>query len=244
MSTGPSTSSARSSTSSSPRGATPRQPIASSNGRSVRRRSRRLRSAPIRRPVYPAVLEDLLPAAWHRTRPVRQQPGRVRPRKAEGAAGSDARPQARPQRWRRDRWARLRAEPPPRTLRAGGSRAHQPASSGRIRRTGLGDLIQRRLAFSLPWIGATQQRHTRRYPVDGVEPTRNRKVEGSNPTSVLPRTLVQSMQSCSLDRRQLTVASAPSIEVRLFRRHGYRSSHPDFAHGSATCGGAVRFGRG
>jgi hypothetical protein len=93
-------------------------------------------------------------------------------------------------------------------------------------------------------VDLTSVNDTRRYPVGGVEPTRNRKVEGSNPTSVLPRTLVQSMQSCSLDRRQLTVASAPSIEVRLFRRHGYRSSHPDFAHGSATCGGAVRFGRG
>jgi transposase, IS6 family len=44
-----STSSGRSSTSLSPRGATPRQPIASSNGRPGRRRSRPLRSPPIRR---------------------------------------------------------------------------------------------------------------------------------------------------------------------------------------------------
>jgi DDE domain len=47
-------------------------------------------------PVYPAVLEDLLPAAWHRT--ARYANNRVEcDHGAEGAAGSDARPQPGPQ---------------------------------------------------------------------------------------------------------------------------------------------------
>jgi transposase-like protein len=92
-------------------------------------------------PVYPAVLEDLLPAALHRTDRVRQQSGRVRPWEAEGAAASDAWAQTGPQRHSDHRRTRLRAEPSPRTLRAGGGGARQPASGGRIRRTGLGDLI-------------------------------------------------------------------------------------------------------
>src|SRR5215203_44769 len=45
-------------------------------------------------PVYPAVLEELLPAAWHRIEQYGQQPHRVRPRQAEGTAATDARPQA------------------------------------------------------------------------------------------------------------------------------------------------------
>jgi transposase-like protein len=55
-------------------------------------------------PVYPAVLDELLPAAWHRTdrygnnHPVWQQPRRSRPRPAEGAAAADARAQTGPQR--------------------------------------------------------------------------------------------------------------------------------------------------
>ena len=39
-------------------------------------------------PVYSAVLEELLPAAWHRIVPIQQQPSRVRPRPAEGTAGT------------------------------------------------------------------------------------------------------------------------------------------------------------
>jgi transposase, IS6 family len=50
--------------------------------------------------VYPAVLGELVPAAWHRTGRYGQQPGRVRPWPAEGAAWTDARSQARSQRQR------------------------------------------------------------------------------------------------------------------------------------------------
>jgi hypothetical protein len=73
-------------------------------------------------------------------RPVRQQSGRVRPWEAEGAAGSDARPQTGPQCQGGHRRTRLGAEPSARTLRAGGGGVHQPASGGRIR-AGLGDPI-------------------------------------------------------------------------------------------------------
>jgi transposase-like protein len=45
-------------------------------------------------PVYPTLMEELLPAAWHRTRPVRQQPGRGGSRSAEGPPATDARAQA------------------------------------------------------------------------------------------------------------------------------------------------------
>ena len=71
-------------------------------------------------PVYPGVLDDLLPAAWHRTdryanNRVEGDHGRLR---ARGA--SDARAQTGPQRQGDHRRTRLRAEPSPRPLRAGG----------------------------------------------------------------------------------------------------------------------------
>ena len=109
-------------------------------------------------PVYPAVLEDLLPAAWHRTdryanNRVECDHGRLKAR-------------LRPMRGlKQDRSARviIAGHAFVQNLRRGHyelavDRAHQPASGGRIRRTGLGDLIQRRLAFTLPWVDATQQR--------------------------------------------------------------------------------------
>jgi IS6 family transposase len=42
-------------------------PAGSSSGRSARPRSRRRGHHRHKAPVYPAVLQDLLPAAWHRT---------------------------------------------------------------------------------------------------------------------------------------------------------------------------------
>jgi len=73
-------------------------------------------------PVYPAVGR---PAAGGLAPhgPVRQQSGRVRPWEAEGAAASDAWTQTVPQCQGDHRRTRLRAEPSPRTLRAGGCRA-------------------------------------------------------------------------------------------------------------------------
>jgi transposase-like protein len=94
-----------------------------------------------RAPVYPLVLEELLPAAWHCTRAVRQQPGRGRPWPGEGAAATDARPQARPRRWRRDCWARVRPEPSARSLRTGRRGTSEPAADRRVRRTRPGGLI-------------------------------------------------------------------------------------------------------
>jgi hypothetical protein len=88
--------SGRSSTSMSPRGATPRPSIASLDGRSVRRRSRRLRSPPIRRrctrPCWRTCCRR--PGTAPTSTPTI---GRVRPREAAGAAGSDARAQTGPQ---------------------------------------------------------------------------------------------------------------------------------------------------
>jgi hypothetical protein len=47
-------------------------------------------------PVYPGVLEALLPAAWHRTDQYTNNGDRVRPRPAEGSTATDARPEAGP----------------------------------------------------------------------------------------------------------------------------------------------------
>src|SRR4029453_19064646 len=66
MSTVRSTSSARSSTCSSPRGATPGPPATSSSGPSPQPRSRR-GGRTDKAATYPTALGELLPAAWHRT---------------------------------------------------------------------------------------------------------------------------------------------------------------------------------
>jgi transposase-like protein len=71
-------------------------------------------------PIYPTVLEDLLSAAWHRTDQDANKRDPVQPREAEGAAASDARPQAGPQCQGDCCRACVRAEPSTRTLRAGG----------------------------------------------------------------------------------------------------------------------------
>jgi transposase-like protein len=49
--------------------------------------------------TYPAVLEELQHGGVASHRAVRRQPGRGRPWASEGAAATDARLQARPQRW-------------------------------------------------------------------------------------------------------------------------------------------------
>jgi transposase-like protein len=61
-------------------------------------------------PVYPGVLEELAPAAWHRADQYANKPGRVRSRPTEGTPLADAGPQARPQRQDRDHRACLHSE--------------------------------------------------------------------------------------------------------------------------------------
>ena len=83
-------------------------------------------------PVYPAVLEDLLPAAWHRTdryanNRVECDHGRLK------APWADAGTQAGPQRQDRDRRAWLCAEPSARLRRTGGRGATKPVGGGRVR---------------------------------------------------------------------------------------------------------------
>jgi hypothetical protein len=70
-------------------------------------------------PVYSAVLAELLALRVAPHRPLRQQPGRVRPREAEGVAASDERPQPGPQCPGDHRRTCLHAEPSARILRAG-----------------------------------------------------------------------------------------------------------------------------
>jgi transposase, IS6 family len=58
-------------------------------------------------PVYPGVLDEVAPAAWHRTDQYAQQPCRGGPRPVEGPPWADAGTQAGPQCQNRDRWACL-----------------------------------------------------------------------------------------------------------------------------------------
>jgi transposase-like protein len=112
-------------------------------------------------PVYPAVLEERLPAAWHRTdryanNRIECDHGRLKAR-------------LRPMRGlKQDRSAMVviaghafDAEHSAWTLRAGCRGAHQQATGGRIRRTGLGDLIPAEVGLQPAWVGATQQRRRR-----------------------------------------------------------------------------------
>jgi transposase-like protein len=90
-------------------------------------------------PTYPVVLEELLPAAWHRTdryaitgsRPITV---------SQGEATIDARAQAGAQRQGRDRRTRLRPEHSPRALRAGSRGAGEAPVGSCLRRARPGDL--------------------------------------------------------------------------------------------------------
>jgi transposase-like protein len=70
-------------------------------------------------PVYPLVLEELLPAAWHRTDRYANNRVEAGHGRLKALAATDARPQAGPQRQGDARRACVRPEPSPRTLRAG-----------------------------------------------------------------------------------------------------------------------------
>jgi IS1 family transposase len=90
--------------------------------------------------TYPAVLEELLPAAWHRTERyannrVEADHGRLKARLP------DARAQAGPQRQGDHPRARVRAEPSARSLRTGRGGTSDPTADRRVRRTRCVDLI-------------------------------------------------------------------------------------------------------
>jgi transposase-like protein len=88
-----------------------------------------------RAPVYPRVLDELIPLGAAHRRAVREQPGRGRPRTAESPAPADARTEAPPLSADPRGRSRLRAEPAPRPLRHR-HRRPQPAPAPRhIRRS-------------------------------------------------------------------------------------------------------------
>jgi hypothetical protein len=85
-----------------------------------------------RAPVYPAVLEALLPAAWHRTDQYANN--RVEATTAaESPTATDAWAQAGPQRQGRHRRTRLHAEHPSSALRTGDRGAGDVAAGRRVR---------------------------------------------------------------------------------------------------------------
>jgi hypothetical protein len=110
-------------------------------------------------PVYPMVLEEMLPAAWHRTdrhannRAVANHGQlKARRRPMRGSAG--------PQRQGRNRRACLRAESATSPLRTRGRGAGDPAFGGRGRRADHGHLIKAEVASSAcPGSDATQHCH-------------------------------------------------------------------------------------
>ena len=107
--------------------------------------------------TYLVVLEELLPAAWHRT----EQYANNRVEADHGRLKAWLRPmtwaQAGPQRQSDHCRACLRPEPPARTVRVGRRGASDPASGGRLRRTRPRNLTpEMRRGFSRPRVGTTQ----------------------------------------------------------------------------------------
>src|SRR6266498_601994 len=79
---------------------------------------RRTRISPVeittdRYRIYPRVIDELVPAALHRTEGQCEQPARDRPRTPEGSASTDARTEARPHHQGDRHRTRLHPEPPP-----------------------------------------------------------------------------------------------------------------------------------
>ncbi len=115
-----------------------------------------------RAPVYPAVLEALLPAAWHRT-------DQYANNRIECVTTADWKrdcdrcvDQAEPQRRDDHRGACVGAEPSARALRTGGRGVGDSAGDRRVQRAGHGDLTPNAWqSFSTPCIGPTQQRPRR-----------------------------------------------------------------------------------
>jgi transposase-like protein len=83
--------------------------------------------------AYAAVLDELLPMAWHRTEQYANNRVEADHGRLKAAAATDARAQAGPQRQGRDRRARLGAERPPGALRTGGRGAGDLAAGRRVR---------------------------------------------------------------------------------------------------------------
>jgi transposase-like protein len=106
------------------------------------------------------VIAELLPDARHNTRPVREQPDRVRPRSTESAAQTDARVEDRPHRQRRHPRPRVHPKPPTRPLRTRRRSTTRTAPHRRrIRRAGLDNLISGRTrGFSARRDQPTQRR--------------------------------------------------------------------------------------
>jgi transposase-like protein len=84
-------------------------------------------------PTYPVVLEELLPAVWHRTERYANNHVEADHGRVESEVASDARAQAGPQRQSDHDRACLRAEPSPRPLRACRRGAGDPAGGRSIR---------------------------------------------------------------------------------------------------------------
>jgi hypothetical protein len=109
--------------------------------------------------TYPLVLAELLPAVWHQAdryanNGVEADHGRLKAR-LRPMRGLKQDRSARVV----DRWACLRAEPPPQSRRAGGRGARDPSAGGRVWRTRRGDLIPSGgRGFSARWTSHMQQR--------------------------------------------------------------------------------------
>jgi transposase-like protein len=93
-----------------------------------------------RAPALRAAIEGLIPAAFHDTGAVREQPRRVRPRPTQSPTPSHARTRTRPHRPGDHARPRADAEPPPRTLRTRRRRASSPEGRARVHRTRPDDL--------------------------------------------------------------------------------------------------------
>ena len=91
-------------------------------------------------PVYPAVLDELIPSAWHHVERYAQQPDRVRSCAAQAAASAHARTAHCSDGAGGHCWSRLHAERPSRPLRTGRRHPGRAAGQHGIRRARQSDL--------------------------------------------------------------------------------------------------------
>jgi transposase-like protein len=90
--------------------------------------------------VYPAVLDELIPSAWHHVRTLCQHPCRIRSRPAQATAPTDATASYRSDRASDHRRARFRAEPTPWPLRTRHRRPGPGAGQRGVHRARQSDL--------------------------------------------------------------------------------------------------------
>jgi transposase-like protein len=175
-------------------------------------------------PVYPAVLEELLPAAWHRT----ERYGNNRVECDHGRLKARLRPMRG---LKQDRSARviIAGHGFVQNLRRGGGGAGDAAGRDRVRRVGLGDLIRGRALrlrpalvrrnATVPWSRPGYNGSPTIAPT--APPTRP-----STPSTTCPRSPAMSANRSGIRIANSETGQARRVEAPLSSSCGARSSNP------------------